>query len=150
VYEAVSNSRLSQSSIITPPRQLSPDLELRNESSALRSRFEFQVTALLKQLSLTLESGVAFPRQPSLAQATPLRKASVLESNISNNPISYLNSNNMVIPSPFSEMSIYQISADGSQLMSTTSSALSTAVQNQASQDYLEELKYLFLCVRNP
>ncbi|CAG8481226.1 19177_t:CDS:2 [Dentiscutata erythropus] len=57
--EVDSISELSQSSIIIPSQQLSPDLRLRNESPTLRSKISFQVMTPLRQLSPALESRFA-------------------------------------------------------------------------------------------
>ncbi|CAG8766069.1 7366_t:CDS:2, partial [Racocetra fulgida] len=154
----------------TPSQQLSPILK----SRAVPPR---RSSSVLGSRTNNLNNFVSSYHLPTNPVVTPLR-TSILGSNFLNS-LSGLTSNSIAIPSIFSEMTIYQIclwlcanpnvlqlanninismqtlAADGSQFMPSISSTLSTMVQNQtdkaqASRDFLEELKCLFLCVRNP
>ncbi|CAG8736596.1 4222_t:CDS:2 [Cetraspora pellucida] len=170
----------------------SPNLESENMSPALESEILSQVTAPSRQSLPTLKqsSSVLGTRSNNLNDFVssyqlltnpvimPLRTSSILELNFSNSSLGLI-SNNIPIPSIFSNMTIYQIclwlcansnilqlantinlsiqtpATNGSPFMHSISSTLSTIVQNQndkakASHDFLEELKCLFLHVRNP
>ncbi|CAG8606307.1 3749_t:CDS:2, partial [Cetraspora pellucida] len=142
---------------IVPPRCLSPILDSRTNTNIQNDFYHSLISSTV----------------------APLRKSSTLETNSSNNMLGHFDLNNTVIPSPFSDMSIYQIclwlcsnlnilqlancmnfsmqtlAADGSRFTPSILPAISTTISNpydktKASRDYLEELKCLFLRVRNP
>ncbi|CAG8529167.1 24649_t:CDS:2 [Racocetra persica] len=153
-YEVDSISESSQSSIIIPLRQLSPDLRLRNESPTLRSRILSQVIPLSKSrfaptqyLSPALESRFASSRHSSPALESRINTQNDFTS-------FYQNSINPMITSlkKSSALELMNLSmkipaTDSLQLTPSTSLALSSIAQDQyekktkASQDYLEKLK---------
>ncbi|CAG8665092.1 5764_t:CDS:2 [Cetraspora pellucida] len=148
------------SQVTAPSRQSSPTLKSRvalprRSPSVLGTRSNNlpprQSSSVLGTRSNNLNDFVSSYQLPTNPVVTPLRTSSIPELNFSNSSLG-LTSNSIPIPSIFSDMTIYQISTNGSPFMHSISSTLSTTIQNQndkakAGRDFLEELKCLFLRV---
>ncbi|CAG8776153.1 3000_t:CDS:2, partial [Dentiscutata erythropus] len=146
--EVISVGELSQSAL-TSPRQLLPVLESRISPTQIMS----QITIPSRQLSPALELRVVSPRQlsPTLGLRANAQNNFVPSNQLPINLI--LTSSRMLLTSD-SNFSNNTLAADGSQFIFSNSMTLITAPNQddkaKASQDCLEELKCLFLCVRNP